>query len=188
MNFISIKKHEQEFTLNFFIFKDGTLDFLFPKQSLRWGVLTVLLKKGAMIPVWLPSRCRGSFCIVIYMTWWHLPSKTLRKIEIWMQLLHFSWEVLQKVLGWEVGRRELSGRISHVCKHVCTHVYTQACTHVHTRMSSHMSRHTSTPMSTPISAHMSTGMVHTCLCTCLHTCLHTCLYTCPHNGIINRRL
>jgi hypothetical protein len=27
MNFLSIKKHEQEITLHFFIFKDGTLTF-----------------------------------------------------------------------------------------------------------------------------------------------------------------
>ena len=33
----------------------------FPKQSLRWGVLTVLLKRGAMNPGWTRSRSRLSF-------------------------------------------------------------------------------------------------------------------------------
>ena len=33
LNFISIKKHEQKFTLNFFIFKDGTLNFVIFKKG-----------------------------------------------------------------------------------------------------------------------------------------------------------
>ena len=33
VNFISIKKHEQEITLNFFIFKDGTLNFFIFKKG-----------------------------------------------------------------------------------------------------------------------------------------------------------
>ena len=33
MNFISIKKHEQEITLNFLIFKDGTLNFSIVKEG-----------------------------------------------------------------------------------------------------------------------------------------------------------
>ena len=33
MNFISIKKHEQQITLNFFIFKDGTLNFFIFKKG-----------------------------------------------------------------------------------------------------------------------------------------------------------
>ena len=33
LNFISIKKQEQESTLNFFIFKDGTLNFFIFKKG-----------------------------------------------------------------------------------------------------------------------------------------------------------
>ena len=35
MNFISIKKHETKFTLNFLIFKDGTLNFLIFKGIIQ---------------------------------------------------------------------------------------------------------------------------------------------------------
>ena len=41
---------------------------------------------------WLRRICRGPFCIVIYNTWWHLPSKTRRKIDKLKELLHFSWD------------------------------------------------------------------------------------------------
>ena len=37
--------------------------------------------------------CRRAVFIVIYHTWWHLPSKTLGEINILMELLHSSWEV-----------------------------------------------------------------------------------------------
>ena len=57
-----------------------------PQIALAIGVLTVL-DKGP----WLRRRsvdgCGGAFSIVIYNTWWYLPSKTHDKIYILMELL-----------------------------------------------------------------------------------------------------
>ena len=50
------------------------------------------LGKGALICIRLRWRCRGAFYLVIYSTWWHLPSKTHGQINILIELLHFSWE------------------------------------------------------------------------------------------------
>ena len=45
MNFISFKKHEQDFTLNFLILKDGTLNFPFFKD----GTLNLsIFKEGTL--------------------------------------------------------------------------------------------------------------------------------------------
>jgi len=64
----------------------------FPKQCLHCrgshGVA-----KGPLDPNSVRPCCRGAFCIVIYSTWWHLPSKTPREIYISGNFLHFSWEV-----------------------------------------------------------------------------------------------
>ena len=59
----------------------------FPKQSLTVGVLTVLLRgplPGVSARLHLPPLIFAA----IYSTWWYLPSKTPREIEILMQLLH----------------------------------------------------------------------------------------------------
>ena len=62
---------------------------IIPQTDLSEGVLTVLDKRG----LWAAGGSgRGDFSIVIYCTWWHLPSTTLGEIEKRMRLLHFSWE------------------------------------------------------------------------------------------------
>ena len=44
MNFISIKKHEQEITLNFLIFKDGTLNFVIFKKGNHPTLISLLIR------------------------------------------------------------------------------------------------------------------------------------------------
>ena len=54
-----------------------------------------------------PSRCRPAFFLVIYSTWWHLPSKTHSKIDILRELLHLvrewhrSYELAWLRTSWE---------------------------------------------------------------------------------------
>ena len=45
--------------------------------------------EGAMGPARIRPRCRQACCIVIYSTWWHLPSKPLREIEKIIALFAF---------------------------------------------------------------------------------------------------
>ena len=47
----------------------------------------------------LIARWRRAYSIVIYSTWWHLPSKTLCEIEMLMELLHSAAEGYQS-LSW----------------------------------------------------------------------------------------
>ena len=58
-----------------------------PQITLAIGVLTVLVKGPCKVRG-IRHGCRGAFSIVIYSTWWHLPSKTHSKIDILRELLH----------------------------------------------------------------------------------------------------
>ena len=64
---------------------------IIPQTVLTVGVLTVLLE-APMAAVTMRWRRRGADFIVIIDTWWHLPSKTLKKINILKELLQTAAE------------------------------------------------------------------------------------------------
>ena len=59
----------------------------FPKQCLHWWGSHGVAKGPWSVRQSVPA-CRLPFSIVIYSTWWYLPSKTHSKINILMELLH----------------------------------------------------------------------------------------------------
>ena len=56
-----------------------------PNSACTWGSHGV--DKGPLKGVARPLRCRRAFFLVIYSTWWYLPSKTHSKIDILKELL-----------------------------------------------------------------------------------------------------
>ena len=71
---------------------------IIPQTDLSVGVLAVLIgpMKGGAIR-WC---CRRAIFLVIYTTWWHLPSKTHRKIDILKEFLHSAAEGYQLIEIW----------------------------------------------------------------------------------------
>ena len=79
-----------------------------PNSACTWGSNGV--GKGPLKRSSTRSRCRSAFFLVIYSTWWHLPSKTHSKIDKLKERLHLASEVfnflgssLASGLAWTPG-------------------------------------------------------------------------------------